>query len=256
MITVTPVPVFNDNYVWILHPSIGGAAIAVYPGDAAPVRRYLEAHDLQLGAILVTHHHGDHVGGVEDLAAHFCCAVYGPATEDIDGLDHPVVGGDHIGLDGVDLEVLDVPGHTRGHVAYFGGGLLLCGDTLFSGGCGRIFEGTPTIMHSSLSTLAQLPPATLVYCAHEYTAANLRFALEVEPANTDLLERLTATDHVLASGRPTVPSTLELELDTNPFLRCDHPDVVNAASQHAGRLLQPGVETFAEIRRWKDGFRG
>jgi hydroxyacylglutathione hydrolase len=255
MITVIPVPVFNDNYVWILHPPKGGAAIAIDPGDAVPVRRYLEAHDLQLGGILVTHHHGDHVGGIEDLAAHFGCTVYGPATEDIDGLDHPVGGGDHVGLGGLDLEVLDVPGHTRGHVAYFGGGLLFCGDTLFAGGCGRIFEGTPPIMHSSLSALAQLPPETLVYCAHEYTAANLRFALEVEPANIGLGERLTVTEHILASGRPTVPSTLELELDTNPFLRCDHSDVVSAASQHAGGQLQPGVETFAEIRRWKDGYR-
>ncbi len=256
MITITPVPVFNDNYVWILGESGIRAVIAVDPGDAHPVCAFVEDHDLGLEAILVTHHHGDHVGGVEDLAARFDCPVYGPAMEDIDGLNRPVGGGDAVSFADIELEVYEVPGHTRGHVAYFGSGLLFCGDTLFAGGCGRIFEGTPEMMFRSLSVLAQLPPKTLVYCAHEYTAANLRFARAVEPANAALRERQKKTALTLAAGQPTVPSNLELELDTNPFLRCDHPDVVNAASRHAGSQLEPGVDTFAEIRKWKDGYRG
>ena len=256
MITPTPVPVFNDNYVWILREQGNRGAIAVDPGDALPVSEFLESRDLGLSAILVTHHHGDHIGGVEDLVDHFRCPVYGPAAEDIDGLSHAVGDGDRVLLGDLDFQVLDVPGHTRGHVAYFGNDMLFSGDTLFAGGCGRIFEGTPEMMFRSLSTLAQLPSTTLVYCAHEYTAANLRFARAVEPDNPTVRERQEETEITLAAGRPTVPSTLELELRTNPFLRCEHPDIVKAANRHAGRQLEPGVETFAEIRRWKDGFRG
>ncbi len=254
MFEVVPVPAFEDNYIWLLVR--GSHAVAVDPGDAQPVFAHLAQHALTLTAILCTHHHGDHVGGNRALIARFPVPVYGPAAEPIPALTHPVQDGDTIALPELDarFEVIGVPGHTAGHVAYYGAGCLFCGDTLFACGCGRLFEGTPAQMHASLARLAALPDDTAVYCAHEYTLANIRFAQAVEPANRALLERAQHARALRATHRPTLPSTLALERATNPFLRCGVPDVVAAASRRAGVPLTDPVAVFATIREWKNCF--
>jgi hydroxyacylglutathione hydrolase len=231
---------------------------AVDPGDAEPVLDYLDREGLKLAAILCTHHHGDHVGGIGDLARRLPVPVYGPASEHIPHRTHALAGGDSITVPALDLsfEVIDVPGHTLGHIAYYGNGILFCGDTLFSAGCGRLFEGTATQMHASLSRLKSLPGETRVYCAHEYTASNLRFAAVVEPGNPAIMRYARDVAERRARGLPTIPSTLALELSINPFLRDGEGTVREAAAMHAGKPLVGPVEIFAELRRWKDGFRG
>ena len=254
-VQVHPVPAFEDNYLWVAED--GRHAAVVDPGDEAPVQAFLEARGLALSAILVTHHHGDHVGGVEWLAGRWRCPVYGPAGEKIDGLTHRLAEGDRITVPGLGLalSVLEVPGHTRGHIAYAGDGLVFCGDTLFACGCGRLFEGTPAQMVASLAKLAALPPATRVYCAHEYTMSNIRFALAVEPGNAALFERGERDAAARAAGRPTLPCTIADELATNPFLRWASPEVIASASRHAGRALATPVEVFTAVREWKNTFR-
>lgn len=229
----------------------------VDPGDAEPVLALLARDRLRLAAILCTHHHGDHVGGVNTLLIHESVPVYGPPAR-IVGVDRPVHDGASVHLEAIELtlQVLEVPGHTRDHVAYVGDGLLFCGDTLFSAGCGRLFEGTPEQMHRSLSRLATLPPDTAVYCGHEYTAANLRFALTVEPDNGEVRSYLAECNARRARGLPTLPSTIDLERRVNPFLRTGEPRLRAAAEARAGRALPTEVDVFGEIRRWKDGFRG
>jgi hydroxyacylglutathione hydrolase len=258
MIEIWPIPVLGDNYVWVLQPA-GGAEVAVVdPGDGAPVLAALSERGLGLAAILITHHHADHTGGVRTLVNRWSCPVYGPAAESIAAVDRPVRHGDRIMLSESlgDMEVLEVPGHTAGHVAYSSDGAVFCGDTLFAGGCGRVFEGTPDQMVDSLNRIVSLGPATQVYCAHEYTVSNLRFASTVEPGNAALATRL---DHAMLqrkSGTPTVPSTIEIELETNPFLRCGEHTVIDAAQNHIGRELSGEVEVFTVVRAWKDGWRG
>ena len=249
MFTVQPVRAFEDNYIWLLHN--GHHAAAVDPGEAAPVLAALDQCGLQLSAILVTHRHGDHVGGIPELLDRFPVAVFGPAHEHIAGITHPVGESDMIELPdlAISLKVLDVPGHTAGHVAYYGGNSLFCGDTLFACGCGRIFEGTPQQMYASLQKFALLPDNTAVYCAHEYTLSNIRFAKAVEPGNPALLQREARDQATVAAGRPTVPSTMGLEKQTNPFLRCDVPDAVQSASRHAGKRLSNPVDVFAALRQ-------
>lgn len=254
---ITPLPAFSDNYLWLL--TRGGRAAIVDPGDAQPVLRALAERRLTLEAILVTHHHGDHVGGVNRLRE-TGARVYGPRAENIDGIDVPLAGGDRIEVLGVPCAVLDVPGHTAGHIAYYAASLeppaVFCGDTMFACGCGRLFEGTPAQMLASLDTLAALPPATRMYCAHEYTQANIRFALAVEPGNTELQQRARDAAALRGRGAPTVPSTIALERATNPFLRSDVPAVRAAAVAHAGAAAASDrVQTFAALRAWKDGFR-
>lgn len=251
---IIPVPAFDDNYIWLACNE--RYAAAVDPGDAEPVLDHLGRHGLQLVAILNTHHHGDHTGGNEDLLRHTTVPVYGPRREAIPGMTHPVGAGDAVRLPelGVEFAVLEVPGHTAGHVAYYGANSLFCGDTLFACGCGRLFEGTPAQMHASLQKLAALPEETDVYCAHEYTLANIDFAKAVEPANAALLRRETLDRQAREQGRPTLPSTIALEKATNPFLRCDRPAVIEAASRYAGRALGDPVSVFAVIREWKNRF--
>jgi hydroxyacylglutathione hydrolase len=250
---VVGIPAFRDNYIWLLHR--GGRAVVVDPGDAVPVEAALAHHGLQLVAILVTHHHADHQGGVAALSERGRPAVYGPAAESITGLTHPLEGGESIRIEGFGsgFEVLAVPGHTRGHLAYRSGRRLFCGDTLFGAGCGRLFEGTPAQMAASLARIATLPDDTEVFCAHEYTEMNLRFALAVEPDNAAVRARVEACREQRGRGLPTVPSTLAEEKATNPFLRCAEPAVVAAAVARGARADDP-VDVFATIRAWRNEF--
>ena len=257
MLEVTPVRAFADNYIWLIHGIADAGRVAVVDlGDAKPVLRTLDERGLELGALVITHHHGDHTGGIRDLLARAPVPVFGPAGERIPGRTQALRDGDSVAIDGLGLrfDVIDVPGHTAGHIAYYGHGALFCGDTLFSGGCGRLFEGTPAQMTASLDRLAALPADTRVYCAHEYTLSNLRFAAAVEPANQALNAYRDRAGALRAEDRPTLPSTVGLERDVNPFLRCDQPAVVRAAEAHSGRTLSDRVEVFATVRAWKDGF--
>jgi len=251
---VMAVPAFDDNYIWLIQYPPRRRVAIVDPGDADPVLETLGRTGLEPAAILITHHHGDHTGGVRDLLAHYDIPVYAPEDRRIPAVTHVVRDGDRVELPDLELtlEVMETPGHTLTHVVYHGDGMLFCGDTLFTGGCGRLFEGTPEQMHRSLSRIAALPPETLVYCAHEYTLANLGFARVVEPDSAALSARRAAAEAARARGEPTVPSTLAEESRTNPFLRSDDPAVVAAASNFAGQSLKNPVEVFATVRHWKD----
>jgi len=252
--TIVPIRAFQDNYIWCLRR--GAVAVVVDPGDADPVLEYLSSENLQLAAILTTHHHGDHVGGNTRLLSKYNVPVFGPAREKIPGITQALKEGDTVEVPGVDvtLRVLDVPGHTAGHIAYYGEGVLFCGDTLFSCGCGRLFEGTAAQMHSSLAKFAALPGETLVYCAHEYTLSNLRFARAADPGNPALDRHESSARAALAGGNPSLPSTMESELAANPFLRGGNPAVAASASRHAGRALSNPLEVFTALRQWKDSF--
>ena len=254
---VRPVRAFSDNYIWLIDSPRGEALVAVDPGDAAPVIAELRLRGGSLAAILLTHHHPDHIGGVPELLRHWGVPVIGPDDARIAQRTRTVRGGERCELSelGLSFEILQVPGHTVSHIAFWGHGALFCGDTLFSAGCGRMFEGTPIEMSASLTKLRNLPPDTRVFCGHEYTAANLRFALTVEPTNRAALEYQARVDRVRAQGNPTLPSSLGLELQVNPFLRCDEPAVVRAAEAHAGRSLEAPAAVFGVLRAWKDQFR-
>lgn len=253
MLNVIHIPAFKDNYIWLLRN--GSAAAVVDPGDAQPVLELLRRESLALVAILITHHHADHQGGIDDLLAHHTAEVFGPAAESITGITTPLHGGETIRIARLDTEfqVIAVPGHTRGHLAYYGAGNLFCGDTLFGAGCGRLFEGTPAQMATSLARLAALPDDTAVYCAHEYTEANLRFAVAVEPGNQKLQDRVRNVAEARKHQRPTVPSTISLEKASNPFLRCSEPEVIAAARTKKADAKTP-VEVFAALREWRNGF--
>ena len=253
-IDVYPVRAFQDNYVWALRQ--GSNAVVVDPGDAAPVLAYLKAQKLTLTAILNTHHHADHVGGNAELLEHFKVPVYGPFDERIPTVSHRVREGDRFTLQefGIEFQVFEIPGHTKSHIAFYGGGMLYCGDTLFACGCGRLFEGTPAQMHASLTKLAQLPAATRVYCGHEYTLSNIKFGKAVETGNAELAKWEQAASAQRAKDEPTLPSTLAQEKLANPFLRCDQPEVIAAASKHAGKPLKDPVSVLGALREWKNNF--
>jgi hydroxyacylglutathione hydrolase len=258
MFDVTRIPAFKDNYIWLLRK--GASAAVVDPGDARPVLELLERDGLALASILITHHHADHQGGVARLLERYPAEVFGPVTESITALTQPLRGGETIRLEslGAEFKVLAVPGHTLGHLAYYGNDTLFCGDTLFSGGCGRLFEGTPAQMYDSLMRLMALPEQTTVYCAHEYTEANLRFALAVEPGNRQLRDRIDEVSVARAKGWATVPSTLVQEKATNPFLRCGEPEVVATAKTRAQTLNRvfsgDPLAVFSLLREWKNVF--
>ena len=251
MFEVLLIPAFNDNYIWLLVRD--GRAAVVDPGDATPVIARLEALQLQLDAVLVTHHHADHQGGVAELTERWHPRVFGPEQESITGCSDPLSGGEKITVLGQTVEVIPVGGHTRGHIAYHVPGAVFCGDTLFGAGCGRLFEGTPAQMCASLARLAALPDETKIYCAHEYTETNLRFALAVEPQSAALRERAERVARMRAAGLPTIPSTLREEKATNPFLRCGEPAVIAAARAHGAVDASP-VAIFAAIRGWRNSF--
>ena len=257
MIQIEAIPAFSDNYIWLLYDSDSGDAVVVDPGEAAPVQRALADRGLQLTAVLVTHHHPDHIGGINELAGDRDIPVLGP--ESIRQVTRPLRDGDHFQLLGAGFSVLAVPGHTLDHLALYSTDaaeqpLLFCGDTLFAGGCGRIFEGDPGMMLASLTRLAGLPENTLVYCAHEYTLSNLTFARAAEPDNRTLRQRFDDTEALRAEDIPTVPSTMGLELETNPFLRCHLPTLKTAAESHSGHACDDNLQVFATVRNWKDNF--
>ncbi len=256
---IRPIHAFSDNYIWLIDD--GQHAVVVDPGDAMPVFDALESDDLSLTAILLTHHHQDHVGGVMDLLQDYQATVYGPAMENLPHCDLALSEGDIVSINApaLMLNVLDVPGHTAGHIAYTGEitgePVLFCGDTLFVGGCGRLFEGTPAQMLQSLQKFACLPDATRVYCAHEYTLSNLRWARAVEPENAQLIEFQAMCSQARDMDKPTVPSSIATEKACNPFMRATQAQVAMAASQWSGQSLATPVDVFAALRTWKNNFK-
>ena len=254
-----PLPAFSDNYIWMLHHQ--RQALVVDPGDAAPVLQALRDMGLSLQAILVTHHHGDHVGGVNVLHDATGAAVYGPAAETMPEPLTRLHHGDTVTALGLRFTVIDVPGHTAGHIAYYcadwdGAPLLFCGDTLFSGGCGRLFEGTPAQMQASLDALATLPGNTRVCCAHEYTLSNLKFARAVEPGNQALLRYQAHCESLRQAGQPTLPSDMAMERAINPFLRTREATVAQAARRFDAHVdPHAAASVLAALRQWKNEFR-
>lgn len=256
MLSVTALSAFSDNYIWLIHNQ--HVAIVVDPGDSQPVIQAIDRLGLKLLAILNTHHHADHVGGNGILHQRYGCAVYGPESESIPYLTHPLKGSEYITFPDLDLtfQIIATPGHTHGHISYYGAGYLFCGDTLFGCGCGRLFEGTAEQMYRSLSLLGRLPDHTLICCAHEYTLSNIRFAKAVDRKNLDLIEREQVDQKKREQGLPTLPSTLKLEKLTNPFLRCNQSALMGAAESLARHKPKNEVEVFAVIRAAKDLFKG
>lgn len=255
MIQITALPAFTDNYIWLLQDPDTRRCAVVDPGDAAPVQAWLSANpQWVLSDILITHHHHDHVGGVEQLKKATDAKVYGPASENIPARDVALKDHDRINVLGWDFEVIAVPGHTLGHIAFYHEGALFCGDTLFAAGCGRLFEGTPEQMHTSLTRLASFPEDTRVYCTHEYTLSNLRFAVAVEPGNKNTAERLAKVTEQRSAGVITLPSSLALEKLTNPFLRVDETSVKEKVDERDGPKNRAPSAVFAALRAWKDTF--
>lgn len=252
---IFPIPIFSDNYVWVLNQ--GRDAAVVDPGDAAPVQSALAARGLNLRAVLITHWHPDHIGGLPDLTAGKKLPVYGPRAEAhrIPLLTQLLDEGDTIEILGMNFAVWSLPGHTLGHIAYIGEDTLLCGDTLFSAGCGRLFEGTAAQMHHSLARLMSLPDSTQIYCTHEYTTANLAFARAVEPGNAELQSHSQNVAQWRAQNQPSLPSTMAQEKKINPFLRVHQPAVRESVSTHAGQNLADELAVFTQLRLWKDNFK-
>ncbi len=264
LLQVWPIPAFTDNYIWCIHDQ--QSALLVDPGDAQPAIAYLSQNNLRLTGILITHYHADHIGGLPELLAWSpeAVPVYGPAGEDIPLRSHALFEGDtvEIAAPRIKLRVLEVPGHTLGHIAYVALAednpgqtpKLFCGDTLFASGCGRLFEGTPTQMSQSLAKFLALSPDTLVYCTHEYTLSNIRFAKAVEPNNQDLLQWASEAEALRQRNQPTVPTTIAHEKRVNPFLRCDQEPVIAAATERVNQALKHPAEVLAVVRAWKDQF--
>ena len=256
MLKLQAIPAFNDNYIWFIEDTDTQRVLIVDPGDAKPVIKAIEQQQLIPIALLITHHHHDHIGGINQLLEHYDIPVYGPEIATIPSVTHPLTANDTLIIDSTfpDITVLDISGHTAVDIAFLFDDCLFCGDTLFGGGCGRLLGGTAEQLFHSLQRITQLPTDTKVYCAHEYTQANLRFAQAVEPDNSDIQQRILDTDTLRQHGWPSLPSTLKLELATNPFLRCEQATVIQAAESFSGKQLTTTVEVFTELRLWKDHF--
>ena len=257
MLNVHPIHAFSDNYIWVIHNQIH--AVVIDPAIASPVIEYLQSKKLQLSAILITHHHHDHTGGNAELLRSFDVPVYGPHNESIATVSHPLREGDQVNLEemSLNLMIIDTPGHTRGHIAYYGSNpfnMVFCGDTLFACGCGRVFEGTTQQMYQSLQKLSQLPGDTLIFCSHEYTLGNIQFAKVVDPKNAQLIDFEIAAQELRNRNVPTIPTTLTLERKVNPFIRCKQQEIINSAQNYTGKPLPDPIEVFTALREWKNHF--
>ncbi len=258
MLNISAISAFNDNYIWLIKPNDTNSVYVVDPGDAQVVIDHLEQHQLELQGILITHHHNDHTGGIKQLQT-YCqhqVEVYGPELEGISGITVPLSGDQDIQIPGFTGRtcIVKIPGHTKGHIGFLHQGHLFCGDTLFSGGCGRLFEGTPEQMLASLTKLADFPANTKVYCAHEYTQANLAFALQAEPNNAQLIEYNNWVLKARAHNLPTLPTDIATELNINPFLRCHLPEIQETVARRFGQAKGSELQTFTLLRKWKDNF--
>ena len=257
MFNITAIPAFEDNYIWAIHNS--HQAFVVDPGDAAPVLAFLDAHHLTLTGILCTHRHHDHIGGIAQLRAVYNVPVYGRRHENNPHISHDLKEGEQLRLDAFDLtfNIMDIPGHLDDHIAFYADSttpqILFCGDVLFGAGCGRSFEGSVAQLHHSLQRLADLPRTTLAYCAHEYTASNLRFAAVCEPGNPDVQQRIQSTAQLRAANLASVPFTLAEELATNPFMRCTEPEIIHTLQQR-GLADTSELAVFTALRKWRDNF--
>lgn len=253
---ILPIQALRDNYIWTLINRSNNYAICVDPGESQPLLDCLEREKAKLAAILITHHHWDHTNGIKDIIKHHDVPVYGPKKEHIPHLTYPLSENDIVQIKELEIsfKIIEIPGHTKGHIAYYGQKMLFCGDTLFTAGCGRIFEGTTEQMFESLHKLASLPKDTLIYCGHEYTENNLHFALALEPNNENLQQRLKQTENLRQKKQATVPAQLEIERLTNPFLRSHEKSICQAAEKFSGKELRTPIEVFAEIRNWKNHF--
>ena len=256
LLSVHTIPVLEDNYVWLIQAADSQAVIVVDPGDETPVLAYLKAHNLTPVALLITHHDYDHVDGIKPFLARYNVPVYGPANELIPGMTYPLSAAEQLSVhtDFPLIRVLDVPGHTRGHIAYLIDDCLFCGDTLFAAGCGRLRGGTHEQLFSSLKQISRLPSTTKIYCSHEYTEANLTFAYAVEPNNSAIAERREKVAALRQMGKVTLPTHLALELETNPFLRCNQTSVTQAVEQHVSQRLSDEQAVFTALLQWKDRF--
>ena len=253
MTDITAIPALRDNYIWAIHN--GRYAAVVDPGEAAPVLDFINEKGLQLNAILCTHRHADHIGGVAKLREVYNVPAYGRQHPGNPHISHDLREGNRLKIDtlGIDFDILEIPGHLDDHLAFVASGILFCGDVLFGAGCGRNFEGTPAQLHRSLQRLAQLPGDTRVYSAHEYTAANLRFALACEPHNQDILRRIEQVARQRAENLPTLPSSIALEKATNPFLRCTQPELIRTL-QRQGLSDTDELSVFIALREWRNHF--
>jgi hydroxyacylglutathione hydrolase len=261
MFQVTPIPAFNDNYIWLLADPHSNRVAVVDPGDANPVLIYLQQHNLELAAILITHHHQDHTGGVARLLENFSVPVYGPRPSPFGGIDQPLQDSDSLELFGQRLQIREVPAHTLDHISYYCAAetedqtpQLFCGDTLFLAGCGRLFEGNALQLQQAMDYFASLPDSTEVYCTHEYSLANLAFAAAVEPDNNHIQAAIRQCKTLRANATPTLPSQIGTEKNINPFMRTRIEAVRASASQHAGAALETPAEIMAALRQWKNQY--
>ena len=256
MLTIQAIPAFKDNYIWFIQAEGSQKVIIVDPGDAQPVIEAAEQQQLTPVAILITHHHRDHIGGINQLVERYEIPVYGPQIATIPSVTHPLIENDTLIIDSVfpAISIMDISGHTAVHIAFLIDDCLFCGDTLFGAGCGRLLGGTAEQLFHSLKKITHLPVETKVYCAHEYTQTNLHFAAIVEPDNPAIQQRIHETAILRQQGQPSLPSTLKLELATNPFLRCEQPAVIHATESFSGKQLTTELEVFTELRLWKDNF--
>ena len=254
-VDIIPVPTLKDNYVWVIINTNQHEALVVDPGDAKPVITFLKQRHLTPAGILITHHHWDHTNGIAELKNHVAIPVYGSQKEHVPTITVSVQEPDTVRLPGFPtFHIMAIPGHTLGHIAYYAQGMLFCGDTLFSAGCGRLFEGTPLQMYTTLQKIASLPGETNIYCAHEYTLNNLRFAAVVEPTNRVITEQAQQIAELRKETLPSLPSRLAIEKEINPFLRCDIPEVIANVEKYAGKKLSTSLDVFTWLRKWKDNF--